>query len=143
MDIFCDSSFSEQEKRAGIGILIKKGERQENISTSIPCDNNNIGELYAIYLSAILAGGEKCVIHSDSQVALDFINNSVKSKTRKDFDTQQKWINYNQMRVLAYKTRRLCDNITFTKIKAHRKDNKKDFIANNIADLLAKNGIAR
>lgn len=143
MEIFCDSSFSEQKKRAGIGILIKKGERQENISTSIPCDNNNIAELYAIYISSILAGGEKCVIHSDSQVALDFIHNLVKNKTRRDFDSQQKWINYNQMKVLAYKARMVSPNITFAKVKAHRKENKQEFVANNIADLMSKLGNSR
>ena len=46
------------------------------------------------------------------------------------------------MMVLAYKIKRANPNISFEWIKAHRNVFQRESIANNMADLLAKKGIA-
>ena len=143
MEVYTDSSFLEKERIAGIGILIIDGEKQRSFSNWIKAPSNNYGELFAIYEACILTGGEESTIYTDSQTALDFIYNNNRPKTRSDFTYESQYINYQQMRVLAYKVRNVSPNIRFEKVKAHRKDFRVNHLCNSMADLLAKRGISK
>lgn len=132
--IWCDSSYDDKCKIAGIGVVIKdRGVKIRNISNWIPAPNNNYAELFAIYQAAILAGGDG-VIYTDSQTALSYLYGSIKDKPR----TKEQYIQHQQMRVLAYKIRRL--GIRVEKVKAHQKVYQEGGICNNMADLMAKYG---
>lgn len=131
---FVDSSYDIKRNVAGIGIVLDNGIKQRNISNWIPAVSNNYGEMYAIYLAAILLNGRKGVIYTDSQTAIQYIYHTIKDKPR----THEQYIQHKQMELLAYKIRRL--NIPVEKTKAHMKSFNKDFVRNNMADLLAKYG---
>ena len=143
MEIYTDSSFMEKDQIAGIGLLINDGQKQRSFSNWIFSPSNNYGELFAIYEAAILSGGKKATIYTDSQVALDFIHNNIRLKKREDFKRPGQFFLYQQMRVLAYKIRKVNPNITFEKVKAHRRDFRVAHLNNSMADLLAKRGLSK
>jgi ribonuclease HI len=143
MEIYTDSSYNEKNKVAGIGIHIINGVKSRQISNFIPVPNNNLGEMWAIYVAAIVSGYKPATIYTDSLTALGFLNGTIQKKTRTDFKTEEQWINHNQMRVLAYKIKRANPNLKFEKVKAHRKDFKLDHLNNSMADILAKKGVAK
>ena len=58
------SSFDEKRKIAGIGITIIDGQKQRTFSNWTKCRTNNAGELFAIYVSGILAE-QRGVVYSD------------------------------------------------------------------------------
>lgn len=133
---YCDSTYDEKRKVAGIGIVIQKGLQQKIISNWVHCPSNNYGELFAIYLGAILTHG-KGTIYTDSECAISYIENRVKEKPR----TKEQYYNHQMMKVLAYKVRLL--NPKVCKVKAHTGYMKLLEIGNAMADLLAKQGRAK
>ena len=133
MKLYVDASFDKDKQIAGFGILIEDGVKQRMISNWIKAPNNNYAEMWAIYQASILSGG-RGTIYTDSQTALMYINNEIKDKPR----TYEQYIRHQQMRVLAYKINKLgCD---VQKTKAHLRNFKHNSLANNMADLLAKDG---
>ena len=147
MKIYCDSSFDDKLQVAGIGIVIERGgQMKKPISFWIPAPNNNYGELWAVYIAAVLSGGKECTIYSDSQTALDYVadrrGKEYENKHRQTW-TREQYINHRQMQVLAYKVRHVSPNIKFVKTKAHRKVMQRESLGNRMADLMAQNGRAK
>ena len=132
MKCYVDSSFDFKKNVAGIGIVIDTGEKQRVISHWIPCNSNNYGELWAIYMASILTHGKQGIIYTDSECALAYIENRINNERPR---THAQYVEHQKMRVLAYKIRRL--NPTVQKVKAHTKQMKFLAIGNAIADLLA------
>lgn len=141
MEIYTDSSW--QNGVAGIGIYVVDGVKTRQISNCIPCENNNLGEMWAIKIACILSGGSKATIYTDSQTALDYIADRVRKKSPSEFKNKSQYITYMQMRLLAYEIRKINPSITFEKVKAHRHDFRMGHINNSMADLLAKQGYAK
>ena len=134
MEIYTDASFDEKRGVAGIGLLIRKGAKQTNISNWIPAPDNNYAELWAIYMASILMSGRDGVIYTDSQTALSYIKNEIKEKPR----TKEQYERHQRMRLLAYKVRAL--NPKVEKVKGHESKYQEKPLSNNMADLLAKFG---
>ncbi len=130
---YTDASFDERTKKAGWGVVLVKGVKKTFIHGDIPALNNNYAELWAIYMAGILLGGSG-EVYTDSQTAISYIKKQIRDKPR----TQEQYINHKHNEFLAYKIRKL--NITVYKTKAHTKNNTKEGIFNNIADLCAKLG---
>lgn len=135
MDIFTDCSYDAKRKIAGIGILIKDGVKQKTISNWIPAPDNNFGEIWAVYLAAILMGGKEGTIYTDSMTAIAYVNDIVKDKPR----TREQYENHQRMRLMGYKIRKLGVNVEW--VRSHDKQLKYESLSNNIADLLAKMGV--
>lgn len=133
---WCDSSFDEHKKVAGFGIIIQDGEKQRTYSNWLPAPNNNYGEIFAIYQTAILLGGQG-IIYTDSLIALKYINQEIKDKPRNKIQ----FINHKYMEFMAYKIRKL--GVSVYKIKAHQHKVQTHALSNNMADLLARNGRAK
>lgn len=132
--IWCDASYDAKRKVAGFGIVIKdRGVKTRNISNWIPAPSINYAEMFAIYQAAILAGCNG-VIYTDSQTALSYLYGSIKDKPR----TREQYIQHQQMRVLAYKIRKL--GVHVEKVKAHQRIYQESALCNNMADLMAKYG---
>lgn len=134
MEIFCDCSFDSKRSIAGIGLLIKDGVKQKTVSNWVPATDNNYGELWAVYLASILMSGKDGVIYTDSQNAIAYIQNKVKDKPR----TTEQYNNYQRMRLLGYKIRKLGVRIEWT--KGHVKNFQPKSVDNALADMLAKQG---
>lgn len=125
---YVDSSWKKSV--AGFGVLIIDGVKSKVFSNYIPADNNNYGELWAIYQAAIfLAHRPGAVIYTDSQTAVSYVNDYIKDKER----TPEQYHQHMHMKVLAYQIRRLGVRCQF--VKGH-----KDCIENEIADKLARQG---
>ena len=134
IEAFTDSSYDIKRKVAGIGIVINDGLHQRTVSNYVKASSNNYGELFAIYVAAILLHGKDSTVYTDSQTALQYINSSIKDKPR----TREQYIEHMNMKVLAYKIKRL--GVAVDKVKAHTNQLKNKNIHNNMADLLAKYG---
>ena len=134
MKCYVDSSFDIKKGVAGLGIVIQKGEKQHIYSNWIPCGSNNYGELFAIYLAAILTNGQ-ATIYTDSECALAYLNGRINNEKPR---TYTQYIEHQKMKVLAYKIKRLNPNVQ--KVKAHTKQVKFLSIGNEMSDLLAKQG---
>lgn len=137
MDIYTDCSYNDKLGIAGIGLYIKDGVKRKTISSWMPATDNNIGEIWAIYIASILLSGKKGTIYTDSATALAYIKNEVKEKPR----TREQFERHQRMRLIAYKIRRLNPNVE--KVKGHDHRFQEVAISNAIADLLAKEGIAK
>ena len=135
MEIFCDCSYDNKNKIAGIGLLIKDGVKQKTVSNWIQAPDNNFGEIWAVYQAAILMGGREGTIYTDSQNALLYIQDKVKDKPR----TREQYENHQRMRLMGYKIRKLGANVEW--VRSHDKQLKYESLSNNIADLLAKMGV--
>lgn len=133
MKVYCDSSFDEKRKIAGIGITIIDGQKQRTFSNWTRCRTNNAGELFAIYVSGILAE-QRGVVYSDSQTAIDYIQGNIKDKPR----TREQYINHLECKYWACKIRKL--GVQVEKIKAHQHKFQTHSMGNSMADLLAKTG---
>lgn len=112
---------------AGYSVYMKEGAKERFFSNCIKTDNNNYGELWAIYQAAIFCACHDAVIYTDSQTALAYINKTVKEKQR----TPEQYIRHQQMIVLAYKINRL--GVRVEHIKGHQ---RKEY-DHNLADYLA------
>lgn len=133
---WCDSSFDYHKKVAGFGIIIQDGEKQRTYSNWLPAPDNNYAEIFAIYETAILLGGQG-IIYTDSQIALNYINKEIKNRPR----NKTQYINHKRMEFIAYKIRKL--GVSVCKIKAHQHKVQTHALGNNMADLLARNGRAK
>lgn len=133
---YADSSFDEKRNIAGIGILIKKGEKERIYSFWTRAHSNNEAELFAIYMAGILIG-ERGVIYTDSQTAISYILGNIKDKLR----TKEQYIRHKHCELIAYKIRKL--GLSVDKIKGHRHVYQSHAMGNNIADMLAKAGRAK
>lgn len=130
IEVYVDSSW--RDGIAGYGVyIVTNGVKERFFSNWIKTDNNNYGELWAIYQAAIICACRDAVIYTDSQTALSYIKGTVKDKKR----TPEQHIRHQQMRVLAYQIRRLGVPVEY--IKGHQ---KKEY-CNNLADLLAHKGL--
>lgn len=145
MEIWTDSSFLEKEKIAGIGLVVKRKGKIYNVPSWSPAFSNNFGEMWAIHLAGVLAGGEKCIIYTDSQTALDYINGlrgREYEQKHKHKWTKQQYINHKRLQLLGYRIRKISPNLRFEKVKAHQRNYKRANLSNNIADLTAKMGVS-
>lgn len=129
MKAYVDSSY--KDGIAGFGVYIIDGVKERFFSNWIKTDNNNYGELWAIYQAAIFCACHDAVIYTDSQTALAYINGTVKDKER----TPEQYIRHQQMKVLAYKINRL--GVRVEHVKGHNKNEYN----NNLADFLARKGL--
>lgn len=133
---YADSSFDERLNAAGIGIMIKKGEKERVYSTWIKAQSNNEAELFAVYLAGILTE-QRGIIYTDSQTAIAYIAGNIKDKPR----TKEQYIRHKHCELIAYKIRKL--GLSVDKIKGHRRVYQSHAMGNNIADMLAKAGRAK
>ena len=138
MKIFTDSSLDEKKGVCGIGLYIMRGAQNETVSHWIKTDDNNYGELWAIYQAAILGHGKDCIIYSDSMTAIQYVNGN---ENIEKLRTQEQYIRHKQMQLLAYKVRKLNPHIEWT--KGHLKYYQENAIGNQIADNLSKQGRAK
>ncbi|MBE6445253.1 MAG: hypothetical protein E7019_04275 [Alphaproteobacteria bacterium] len=136
MIIYCDSSFDERNKIAGVGITIVDGQKRRTFSNWVKARTNNEAELFAIYLAGILSGG-KGTIYTDSQVAISYIENTIKDKNR----TREQFLNHKYCEYWAYHIRKM--GIIPQKIKAHQHVFQTHSMGNRMADLLANEGRAK
>lgn len=136
MEIYCDSSFDDKTKTAGIGIYIIDGEKRRVVSNWIKCRTNNEAELFAIYTAGILGEG-KAKIYTDSQTAISYIKGEIKDKPR----TNEQYINHKHCELQAYRIRKL--GIMPEKVKGHQHNFQHKAMGNRMADLLAKDGIGK
>lgn len=135
LKIYTDASFDEKIGVAGIGILIKKGQKERIYSGYIKARTVNDAELFAIHLASIMAEG-KGIIYTDSQTAISYIKREIKDKPR----TREQYFNHMQCEYWAAQIRRRKVNVE--KIKAHEHKFQTHSIGNRIADLLAMRGRA-
>ena len=126
MKAYVDSSY--KDGIAGFGVYIIDGVKERFFSNWIKTDNNNYGELWAIYCVHLLPVMR---VYTDSQTAIAYINQTVRDKER----TPEQYIRHQQMRVLAYKIRRL--GVRVEHVKGHNKNEYN----NNLADFLARKGL--
>lgn len=131
--VYCDSSYDDKRKVAGLGIVIQKGLKQRIISNWLHCPSNNYGELFSIYLGVILTHG-KGIIYTDSETALLYLQGKIKEKPR----TKEQYYVHQMMKVLAYKINLLKPDVR--KVKAHTGFLKHLDIGNAMSDLCAKQG---
>ena len=137
MRIFTDSSFDDKRNICGIGLYIEDGSVSYTISNFVPANDNNYGEMYAIYLAAIIAHGKDCTIYTDSITAVAHIKNTVRDKPR----TQEEYRRFKKLQLMGYKIRQLKPNVVW--IKGHRKFYQQICIGNQLADMLARQGRAK
>ena len=133
---YCDSSYDEKRGIAGIGVVIENGTKRRVVSNWIKAYSNNESELFAIHLAGILTEG-KGIIYSDSQVAIDYIEQNVKDKPR----TLEQYIRHKHCEFWAYQIRKR--GLQVEKIKAHQKVYQTHSMGNCMADLLANEGRAK
>ena len=134
VEVYTDASYDDNKHICGMGIVIQDGVKQRTISNWCSADSVHYGEMFAIYMAAVLTNGKNATIYTDSAVALAYINGEVKDKPR----TSQQYYLHQSMKVLAYKINKLDVNVE--KVKAHANNFKKKSIGNSLADVLAKQG---
>lgn len=134
MRIYTDCSYDPYSHVCGLGLYIEDGVVTRTISTRINADNNNYGELFAIYLAAILSHGKDCTIYTDSQIAMSFVKGNVKCNA----ETVDSYERFQRLRLLGYKIRQLKPVLAW--VRGHQKDLNSHSIGNQLADLLAKQG---
>lgn len=136
MKVWTDASFDEKLGIAGIGIFIQDGQKQRTFAVNTKSRTINEAELFAIHLGSILSEG-KGVIYTDSQTAIQYINNQIMDKPR----TQAQWLNHKYCQYWACQIRKR--GIQVEKIKGHLNYFQKHQLGNNMADILAKMGRAK
>ena len=136
MKAYCDSSFSEKDGVAGIGVTVIDGQKRRVYSNWIRARTNNEAELFAIHLASIIAGAD-AEIYTDSQTAISYIENNVGDKPR----TREQYLNHKHCEFWAAQIRRR--GVKAIKIKAHEKKFEVHSIGNRLADLLANEGRAK
>ena len=92
--VFTDASYDDKRGVCGIGIVIQDGVKQRTISNWILADNVHYGEMFAIYMAAVLCNGKDATIYTDSAVALAYLNNDVKVPIGiTHFNSLDEWLN--------------------------------------------------
>ena len=132
--VFTDASYDDKRGVCGIGIVIQDGVKQRTISNWVYATNVHYGEMFAIYMAAVLCNGKDATIYTDSAVAIAYLNNEVKERPR----TTQQYYKHQEMRVLAYKINKLDAKVD--KVKAHCNNFKQAALSNSLADILSKMG---
>ena len=132
--VYTDASYDDKRGVCGIGVVIQDGVKQRTISNWVYATNVHYGELFAIYMAAVLTNGKDATIYTDSAVAISYLNNEIKERPR----TTQQYYKHQEMRVLAYKIKKLGANVQ--KVKSHCNNFKQKSIGNSLADVLAKQG---
>lgn len=127
---YVDSSWRDDV--AGFGVYIVEGAKERIFSNTIPADNNNYGELWAVYQAAIFCACHDAVIYTDSQTAIAYIKGTVKEDKER---TPEQYRRHQQMKVLAYKINRL--GVRCEYVKGHK---RKEY-CNNLADFLARRAL--
>jgi ribonuclease HI len=139
MRIFVDGSYDDKRKVGGWGLIKEHhGHFGKPISNYGKFDSINETELFAIYEACILSGGAECEIITDSQTALSYIKGEIKDKPR----THEQYIRHKHCEFWACKIRKFT-NCTFTKQKAHQSHYQRKSLGNRMADLSAKDGLAK
>lgn len=133
MKTYCDASFDDKNKVAGIGIVVDDGYKRRTFAVFTKARTNNEAELFAIHIASILNEG-KGVIYTDSMNAIQMIKGDIRDKQR----TREQWINYKHCMFWAVQIRRR--KIKVEKIKAHSTQFKTHLMGNNLADCLAREG---
>ena len=133
MDLYCDCSFDIKKGIAGFGIVLIDGQKRREFSNWTRCRTVNAGELFAIYQAGILAE-QVGIVHTDSQTAIQYINNDVKDKPR----TREQYLNHLECKYWACKIRKL--GVKVEKVKAHKRDFNNEHLNNNLADVLSRMG---
>lgn len=138
MKAYCDSSYDEKRRMAGIGIVIQDGNKRRTYSNWVPARSNNEGELFAIYVSAILMNG-RGTIYTDSQTALFYLEGKIKDDKER---CREQWLNHKKCKFLAYRIHLVMKDTggKVEKIKAHTHHFQTHSIGNRLADLMAKEG---
>lgn len=142
MIIYTDSSYNDKHGIAGIGCLIIDGEKRRIYSNWIKIENNNLGELYAIYYALTIASAEEGphTIYTDSQTAIGYIEGTIKDKS----GSPQQIKNRLQCKMWAHRINRIIpEGIKIEKVKAHTGHYQFSAINNAMADLLAKEGVVK
>lgn len=142
MIIYTDSSFNDKHKVAGIGCVIICGQQRRIFSKWIKTENNNIGELYAIYyaLELIREYPGPHTLYTDSQNAIAYISDNVKDRPL----TPKQQKNRLECRKWAYRINQIApQDLKIEKVKAHTGHYQFKAINNAMADLLAKEGIVK
>lgn len=146
MKAYCDSSYDERKKTAGIGIVVEDGNKRRTYSNWFPARSNNEGELFAIYVATILLNG-RGTIYSDSQTAISYIKGEINEDKPRG---REQWLNHKYCKFWAYKIRKTLARDengqylgSIEKIKAHQHNYQTHSIGNRLADLLAKEGRAK
>lgn len=138
MRIFTDSSFDETKGICGIGLYIEPDNSKPfTLSHYIKSDDNNYGEMHAVYIASILGHGKDCTIYTDSQCAISYIKNQVKEKPR----SKEQYERHQRLRLIGYKIRKLNPKVEWC--KGHHKVFQHIAIGNQIADSLSKLGRAK
>lgn len=135
VEVYTDASYDDNKHICGMGIVIQDGVKQKTISNWCTTDSIHYGEMFAIYMAAVLTSGKDTTIYTDSAVALAYINGEVKEERQR---STAQYCLHQQMKVLAYKINKLGVNVE--KVKAHSNNFKKKSIGNSLADVLAKQG---
>lgn len=141
--IYTDSSYNEANQVAGIGCVAIEGEKRRIFSTYHKLSSNNEGELFAIWYALLIYPNKPVKVYTDSQTAISYINGNVRED--KPLTLKQRE-NRARLRILAYKINQLRKNnpsFQIEHIKAHTNRYQVHYIQNQIADLLAKEGIAK
>lgn len=138
MRIFCDSSYDEQRHICGIGLYIENGQHHHTISHTIPATDNNIGEIWAIYIASILSFGQPCTIYTDSTTALAYIKNQQNDIKERTPEAKRR---HELLKAYGQKIRVLRPTVEWT--KGHRPYFQELALGNGMADLLAKYGRAK
>ncbi len=142
MIIYTDSSFNEKHGVAGIGCVIICGQQRHIFSKWIKAENNNIGELYAIYyaLELIKQYPGPHTVYTDSQNAIAYISDNVKDRPL----TPKQQKNRLECRKWAYRINQIApQGLKIEKVKAHTGHYQFKAINNALADLMAKEGVVK
>ena len=121
---------------AGIGIVIIKDGKRKEYALFTKCRTITAAELFAIHLASILTHGHS-TIYTDSQNAIAYINNEIKSKPR----THWQYLNQLESKYWAYQIRK--NNCQVLKVKAHTNRHNEAAANNKLADTLALIGASR
>lgn len=142
MIIYTDSSFNEKHGVAGIGCVIICGQQRRIFSKWIKAENNNIGELYAIYyaLELIRQYPGPHTVYTDSQNAIAYISDNIKDRPL----TPKQQKNRLECRKWAYRINQIApQGLKIEKVKAHTGHYQFKAINNALADLMAKEGVVK
>lgn len=143
--VYTDASFSEKEKKAGLGVIVQNGSKRSLYSNWTSAKTSNEGELKAIWFACQICLGKEIEIITDSQSALTFLAGEENPDKPR---TCEAWENFQRCRFWAAKIKYDCKlagtKVTFSKVKAHQKSISSESICNNrLADDLAKEGLGK
>lgn len=144
--IYTDSSYNDKHRVAGIGCVIIEGQSRKILSNYQKLSSNNEGELFAIWFALLTCPNKEVTLYTDSQSAINYINgNYPKNNPHRPLTLEQKE-NRARLKIWSYKIRQLLKNnpsFRVEHIKAHTNRYQFHYMQNQMADLLAKEGVAK